>query len=332
MGGLETRAGVKARCTVEQVASLGHRIKCAAWVWDSGRPGPTVLVTANVHGDEVTGVAAVHALEQRLEHQLIAGRVVGYPSLNPAGLRARTRTVAVDGVDLNRCFPGEERRGGAHALAAQVWAHMMGQHPNLLIDLHADSMLSVPYAIVDPAVRLGGPRRAKLEAELLTIARATGLMVVEDYADRTYLSHGLDRSLTGAMVNHAGVPAITLEVGPRRALDLASVDITLGAVLRLLAHKGMLERPPHASSEANENGGLWRRSPAPKPMTSGLLVPRVKPGQDFEEGQALAEVRDVLGTVQEVLRAPGPGRVVTWTSLAWVEPQDSVGMLGLAER
>ncbi len=307
-------------------------MRCSAWVMDSGFPGPTVLVSANVHGDEITGLATLHALQERLTDALRVGRVVGYPSLNPAGLRARTRTVAVDGVDLNRCFPGEEKKGGAHAFAAQVWAHMMGHGPDLLIDLHSDSMLSTPYLILDPAVRLSGPERTQMETTLVRYARATGLMMVKDYADETYLALGLDRSLTGAMVNHAGVPAMTLEVGPRRALDLPSVDIMRDAVLGVLAHKGMVEPPAHLASASERGRTLWRRAPAPKPTTSGLLVPRVKPGDGFEQGQPLAEVRDVLGAVQEVLRAPGSGRVVTWTPLAWVEPRDSVGMLGLAER
>ena len=209
---------------------------------------------------------------------------------------------------------------------------MMGHRPNLVIDLHADSMLSEPYVILDPPARLSGDERAHMESTLIGHARATGLMRVHDYADETYLAMRLDRSLSGAMVNHAGVPAMTLEVGPRRALDLNSVTIMLDAVLRVLGHMGMLEHPPLRVSESDVEGLLWRRTPAPKPTTSGLLVPRVSPGHDFEEGEALAEVRGVLGAVQEVLRAPGPGRVVTWTSLAWVEPQDSVGMLGIAER
>ena len=318
-------------CRIEQVARVGHQMKCSAWVLDSGRPGPTVLITANIHGDEVTGLAALHALQERLAGALRAGRVVGYPSLNPTGLRARTRTVAVGAVDLNRCFPGEEKKGGAHAFAAQVWAHMMDQRPDLLIDLHSDSMLSTPYVILDPAVRLSGSRRQQMEAMLAGHARATGLMMVQDYEDEVYLSLGLERSLTGAMVNHAGVPAMTLEVGPRRALDLPSVDLMSDAVLRVLAHNGVVERLPHSTSASGAGDDLWRRTPAPRPTTSGLLVPCVKPGNAFEEGEPLAEVRDVLGGVREVLRAPGPGRVVTWTPLAWVEPRDSVGMLGLAE-
>ena len=65
-------------------------------------PGPTVAITANVHGDEATGLAAVLQLQSHLEAHLAAGTVVLYPSLNPQGLRLQQRPVPADGVDPAR--------------------------------------------------------------------------------------------------------------------------------------------------------------------------------------------------------------------------------------
>src|SRR5262245_8613177 len=62
-------------------------------------PGPVVIVTANVHGDEVTGVVAVHRLDDRLAATLLRGSVVLYPSLNPQGLQQQQRVQPGDGVD-----------------------------------------------------------------------------------------------------------------------------------------------------------------------------------------------------------------------------------------
>jgi len=210
---------------------------------------------------------------------------------------------------------------------------MLGMKPNLVIDLHADSMHAVPYVIIDPPVRLSGSAREEMERTLEDCGRATGLLLLRDFEDQTYTSLGLDRSLAGAMVNHAGVPAVTLEVGPRRSVDARSVDVMVEAVLRLLAHgEWVLPVAGSASSDSVRSDPLWRRTPTPKPNRSGILVPLAPPGHRFEAGEPLAEVRDVMGQVLEVLRAPREGRVVTWTELSWVEAQDTVGMLGLKDR
>lgn len=321
------------RCSIENVGTPDERFSCSAKIWEAPSPGPTVLVTANVHGDELTGIAAIHALGERLERSLKRGRVVAYPSVNPTGLWARSRTVALDGVDLNRSFPGGARSGGTSAWASDLWRHMLSKDPELVIDLHADSMLATPYAIIDPPVRLSGPVRQEMERKLEACGRATGLLLLRDFDDKTYMSLGLDRSLAGAMVNHARVPAVTLEVGPRRSVDARSVDIMLDALLGLLAHGGwVLPNEGPAKSDLERPDPVWLRTPTPKPTRSGILVPLVPPGDRFEMGEPLAEVRDVMGQVLEVLCAPCEGRVVTWTELSWVEARDTVGMLGLKER
>lgn len=321
------------RCSIEIVRASDERSSCSAKIWEGSSPGPTVLVTANVHGDELTGIAAIHALGERLERELKKGRVVAYPSVNPTGLRARSRTVALDGVDLNRSFPGDARDGETSAWASDLWGHMLGKNPNLVIDLHADSMLAVPYAIIDPPVGLSSPVREEMERTLEACGRATGLLLLRDFEDETYRSLGLDRSLAGAMVNHAGIPAVTLEVGPRRAVDARSVDIMVDAVFGLLAHgEWVLPVAGSPTRDPVRPDPVWRRTPTPKPNRSGILVPLVPPGDRFETGEPLAEIRDVMGQVLEVLRAPREGRVVTWTELSWVEAQDTVGMLGLKER
>lgn len=69
-------------------------------------PGPTFLVTANIHGDEVTGVLVVHRFLDFLEkNPLNSGRVVIIPSLNPSGHLADSRTPLFQNKDPNRCWP-----------------------------------------------------------------------------------------------------------------------------------------------------------------------------------------------------------------------------------
>lgn len=104
-------------------------------VLDSGAPGPTALIEAGIHGDEIAGV---HALEELLEEGIrpTRGRLLVCPVMNPPAYRARQRS-APGGLDLNHCFPGDpdapevERR-----LAHRFMRLMEDERPALLVTLH----------------------------------------------------------------------------------------------------------------------------------------------------------------------------------------------------
>jgi hypothetical protein len=105
------------------------------YTFDAGDDGPTVIVQAGIHGDEIAGV---HALQEMLEGgvALTRGRLLVIPIMNPPAYRARERA-APGGLDLNRCFPGD---GGSpereRRLARQFMDLMLAERPALLVTLH----------------------------------------------------------------------------------------------------------------------------------------------------------------------------------------------------
>jgi len=74
-------------------------------IFDAEEPGPTALIQAGIHGDEIAGV---HAVEELLEEGLRPrrGRLLVVPVMNPPAYRAQQRAVE-GGLDLNRQFPGD---------------------------------------------------------------------------------------------------------------------------------------------------------------------------------------------------------------------------------
>ena len=104
-------------------------------VVEGDAPGPTALVQAGIHGDEIAGV---HALEELLEGGLrpARGRLLVVPCMNPAAYRARTRA-APDGLDLNRCFPGDpESDQPERRLAAMFMRLIEHERPVMVATLH----------------------------------------------------------------------------------------------------------------------------------------------------------------------------------------------------
>jgi hypothetical protein len=105
------------------------------YVFDGPHPGPTALIQAGIHGDEVAGV---HALQELLEAGIrpTHGRLIVVPVMNPSAYRARQRT-APDGLDLNRCFPGERTSDRTEVrLARRFMDLVLAEQPILVATLH----------------------------------------------------------------------------------------------------------------------------------------------------------------------------------------------------
>ena len=105
------------------------------YVFDADEPGPTALIQAGIHGDEVAGV---HALQEMLEEELrpTHGRLLVCPVMNPGAYRARERK-APGGLDLNRCFPGDaEDEAYERRLARKFMDLVESERPALMATLH----------------------------------------------------------------------------------------------------------------------------------------------------------------------------------------------------
>ena len=113
----------------------------------SPKAGATVVITANLHGDEVTGLSVAQRLIKTIPDELICGKVVIYPTINPDGLAKMSRLC--HGQDINRLFPGDALGSPAERSARIFWDDINRQHPDLLIDIHIQHLLTF---ILDPKV------------------------------------------------------------------------------------------------------------------------------------------------------------------------------------
>lgn len=292
--------------------------------------GPTVLITANIHGDEVTGLGAIHRLTETLESNIQVGQIHLYPSLNPDGLAARTRKVPPDALDLNRLFPGRADGSPVERMAHIIWEDLVGRKPDLLIDLHADSPLSIPYAITDRAVALPAQERQDLEQRCEELALASGLTVLREYPAEQYIHYGLQHSLPGAITNELGIPAVTIECGPRLYIDPLSVEIVHEAVLGILTEEGLM-RHTVDRHPTQVQGGPWRRGAGPRASVAGVVHHLVVPGEKVSPGQAIAEIRTLAGDPLEKLCIVEPGFVIALAERAWVGPGVAVCTLATEE-
>ena len=84
------------------------------------KPGPTLLLTGGIHGDEINGVEIVRQIVTKKYHMPASGAIVCIPLVNVFGFLQHERSFP-DGRDLNRVFPGSK----SGSLASRFAYHLM---------------------------------------------------------------------------------------------------------------------------------------------------------------------------------------------------------------
>ena len=287
---------------------------------DSKVPGPTVWLTACIHGDEAGGTALVHDVFATLgKTGLRRGKLNALPLINSLGFENMSRFVNADREDLNRCFPGDARGSAGQQIAHRLFELVTATPPDLVIDLHNDWIHSVPYVLIEPAELYASP---ELRKATLRLALATRQLVVQEPDD----DDALAGTLAGALVA-AGIPAFTIEAGGAYGIVEDGVGAGKAAVLDALAAMEMVD----ASAITGESPGdavRLRYSNRPLATTSGLVRFSVGPGDRIKAGQVVARIFSAFGSCEETLRATAPGYVLGVADHARVVPGGELIAIG----
>ncbi|WP_331233794.1 succinylglutamate desuccinylase/aspartoacylase family protein [Natronorarus salvus] len=284
--------------------------------------GPTLWVTAAIHGDEVTALAVAQDAFTTLDPASIRGTLVCMPTTNPAGLRRNERTSYYHDDDPNRFFPDADHDSARPPRVQEVIDRRLSDaitaSADALLDLHTAQVGSVPFTIRDRV--LYGERRSKSEAEALAtdldrLAEAFGLPVVTEYAAEEYVEEGLHRSTAGSVLNGAGIPAITPELGGHSVVDEDTRTAGLAGVFRTLVELDMLDSVPEPVSTADPGYSPpvdfpVRRAVGPHADRAGIVRHRVEPGEAIGIGETVAEVVSPHGEVLSAVESRHEGYVL----------------------
>ena len=253
------------------------------------RSGPTLGISAAIHGEEAVGVEIVYRFLAETDLSDLAGRLLVLPVANPFSYAAITRNTPIDMTNLNRIFPGN--RDGM--LTEQLAARMVDEFLTKLdvyVDLHAGGAYpTVDYVYIindEPLSRAFGSRLLYRPQETLsgtsisvTRERKIRSVVVElgggDVDQGAYVRRGVEglRNVLRSLQMLPGAPA-----APPRQIVLREI-----AVIR--PHQGGLLLP-----EVTEMGGEVR---------GGTVLGRIVSPYSFEE--------------LEVIRAPFDRGIVVLT-------------------
>ncbi len=255
------------------------------------RPGPTLGISAGIHGEEAVGVEIAYRFLTGADLRELAGRVLVLPVANPFSYAAVTRGTPIDMVNLNRIFPGH-RDGQLTEQLAAVMAEQFLQRLDYYVDLHAGGAFpTVDYVYI-------------INAEPLSRAFGSRLL---------YRPEGSLPGTSVSVTRPRGTPSVVVELGGGDVDQAHFVSRGLAGLTNILRTLQMLPGEPVAPPPQI----VLREISTLRPHHGGLLLPEVTTlGAEVAGGTVLGRIVSPYSCEElEVLRCPIPRGIVVLAHL-----------------
>ncbi len=302
VGGVEVRPGRKMRLELPFARNAtGSAESLPVSVVNGRSAGPTVWMSAAIHGDELNGIDIVRRVLGVLDAKSLRGAMVAVPIVNPLGFTIESRYLP-DRRDLNRSFPGSARGSTASRLANLFMEQIVSQC-SVGFDLHTatNHRINVPQIRTDIN-----------DVSSVKLARAFG-------ADFTIGAKQRKGSLRQAAVDR-GAKVLVYEGGQAHRFDEEVIETGVNGIMRSLRSLGMIDaRLPRARSTRIIEKTTWVRA-----RRGGLAEMLVRLGDRVEEGQPVTAISDAFGTRPTRVKAPADGWVISRTLRPLVNPGDAL--------
>lgn len=300
-------AGKTTRLTLE-VAKLHTNtpIQIPVIVSHANKTGPTLLLLAGLHGDEINGIETVRQIVKKGWHKPNYGTVICIPVFNIFGFLNLSREFP-DGRDLNRVFPGT-KNGSLASQFAYIFMKEIAPLTDVTIDFHTGAAQRNNY----PQTRCDF--RDKESRELCDVFAAPFTI------DSSVLAKSIRNSVT-----KLGKKYILYEGGKANRIDDFAVNIAIDGTLRVMQHLGMRYFDVEPNEEASH---IIKRTKWIRASSSGVLNLRITNGQYVEKGSLLAIISDPYGKFERSVKSPTNGFIFNVNEMPLVNKGDAIFNIG----
>ncbi|MBR9913237.1 MAG: succinylglutamate desuccinylase/aspartoacylase family protein [Algicola sp.] len=255
----------------------------------SKKPGPTVLMTAGIHGDEVNGVEIVRQIISKGINKPKKGTIICVPVINVFGFIHMDREFP-DGRDLNRVFPGIKGGSLASRVAFKLVTEIL-PHADFVMDFHtggADRFNAAQIRII------------KGEKNLKELAKIFGAPFV-------LYSKNLNKSFRNTCYK-LGIPILLFEGGKSFNIDATITNTGVNGAKRVLHHLGMLNSKFKVSQPKKPciyiSDSKWIRA-----NYSGMFKSTVTINSKVSKGDVIGNITDPYGSFNHFVKAPNDGYI-----------------------
>lgn len=266
------------------------------------KDGPTLFISAAVHGDEINGIEIIRRLLTLKTLKLSRGTLIFAPMVNVYGVLNQSRYMP-DRRDLNRSFPGSDK-GSLAGIVAHTFLNEIVRHCDYGIDLHSGAV----HRSNLPQIR------ANLkDPETLSLAEVFGVTVLLN-------SNLRDGSLRQA-ATESDTRILLYEAGEALRFDELSIRAGVRGILNVLSKLEMIKTPARKvrTMPYVANASSWVRA-----HYSGIVKNLKNLGDCVEIDDDLAEIGSPLGEVFGVVKARRSGIVIGKQNIPLVQQGDAM--------
>lgn len=267
------------------------------------KPGPTIFISAAVHGDELNGIEIIRRLIGQKKFNIIKGTVIAVPMVNVYGVVNQSRYMP-DRRDLNRCFPGSPK-GSLAGRVAHIFLNEIVKHCDYGIDLHTGAIhrSNLPQIRADMS-----------DEETKKLAQVFGAPVVLN-------SNLVDGSLREAAVENQ-TKVLLYEAGEALRFDEFSIRAGIKGIKNILRYLGMMRKSTSKKKVYEPyiaNSSQWLRANA-----SGIFHSKINLGDQVNKGDILAEIGSPYGDIIDVVKATRSGILIGKQNIPLVQEGEAM--------
>lgn len=303
IGGVEVAAGTRATVDLPMARLYTHsEVTLPVHIVHGRQKGPTLMISAAIHGDEINGVEIIRKLLQSRSLSRMKGTLLAIPVVNPFGFINRSRYLP-DRRDLNRSFPGSPS-GSLAGRLAHLFMEQIVDRCTHAIDLHTGSnhRSNLPQIRAD----LKDPETARLAG-----AFGAPLMLHSEVRDGSLREAVADR----------GMPILLYEAGEALYFNPAAIKVGVRGIISVMRAIDML---PRSHKKNGTEPIVSRKTHWVRASMSGIFEKRVGMGQLVHKGDLLGVLSDPLGDDTSELRTPITGVVIGQLNLPLIHEGDAL--------
>lgn len=269
--------------------------------------GPTLFISAAIHGDEINGVEIIKRLLARKALKRLRGTLILAPIVNVFGFNNKSRYLP-DRRDLNRSFPGS-KTGSLASRVANIFMKEVVSKCTHGIDLHTGAI---------HRANLPQIRACLDDAETKKLATKFGVPVVIHAGTRDGSLREAARRKNVKILLYEGGQALRFEEGPIKT-GLAGCLSVMKEIGMLPLNQATIPDPSAQKQVFIAKDSFWVRAPS-----SGSFHAKKRLGSAVKEGDLLATISDPFGGNPTHVVSPYPGIVIGLSKIPLVNAGEAM--------
>lgn len=306
-------AGKRAEISLPVGSFLTHEELVLKTVVVHGKsPGPCLLLTACIHGDEYNGAEVIRRILRTPGLRKLKGTLIAVPIVNRPGFVTRSRYMP-DRRDLNRLFPGSAT----------------GPLGSRLARVLSDQILPLCDAVID--LHTGAVNRPNLPQIRITVDDDEALRLAKSFAPPVILAASKREGSFRGTCRDLDKPILLFESGEALRLDTPSIRFGVQGVLSVMRQMAML--PSKGKTTRSKSAPIvstksyWERAPR-----GGIFTPLAPLGRVVNEGNVLGFIADPYGSAETEVICTRSGIVIGRTNDATADEGDGLFHIALTHQ